>query len=414
MSMDLFHPEKYSVLYKTNVSIVAGKELIDLPISDLVSIGYICNYDTMTYPIIRIRIYTDLKNIIKMCANSDDIQVMLNMDGNIYRLSDNDSPVPVAPAKSGTFCLKGYFENKNIPVSEMDLYVNGVKKLDDLNENIKYPFEIYCYNHDLIHKTKSIVNSVYKNVSLDTLIKDMFSRVQQDPIEMDELDNHNKYNQILIPNLNVIEAMTYLERTYGIYKKGTQVFGDIDKTYVTSIDTDKPSMNVKPIFISSAKNNTDLVGIKKYNTHDIFFMVTTSHNVSVLTESDIEKTLNDSQIHDLNVKTSETNKASINLPLNEFKESILTPRLLHSSSNEFTSDMYAASISERLTRIDLSGSGFDVFDLKINTRYNMIFESPIRGSNLNNLYRATYGVHVFTNTDSNLFIGQSSFTFCSN
>lgn len=405
-------PDKYSVLYKTNIIVVAGSEVIKIPTSDIVSYSYICNYDTMTYPIFRVRLYTDLSNIQLICDKPDELYVNIDLNGNVYKMNDNGSPTPVAAASSIQFNLKGYIENKNIPTSIMDQYKEGMKTTTDLNENIKYPLEIYCYDYDLIHKSKSTVPAIYKNMSLLTVIKDIFSRVQNKPLEIDELDNNTKYDQILIPGLDAIESLAYLEKLYGLHKKGTQVFGDIDKTYICSTDTNSAVNNVMPIYITSAKNNTDVSGLRKIN-NNVYRMFTLSSNASVLSESDIEKVINGSFASDINYKEGLLNIRYYDDKLKD-GENILTPNIIHPYNNDFVSDMYAARVNERITRIDISGSGYDVFSMKINTRYNIIFESPIRGFDINRMYRASFAAHVFTNMDSDLFIAESTFNMNTN
>jgi hypothetical protein len=96
------------------------------------------------------------------------------------------------------------------------------------------------------------------------------------------------------------------------------------------------------------------------------------------------------------------------------RDKISVPDLLHKTKNKYIAETYNARVSERITKIDISGVGFDIGKLKINSRYNLIFESPIRGMNMNQLYRATTVSHVISNLDSNLFIAQTVMNLCSN
>lgn len=336
------------------------------------------------------------------------------MDANVYKLSqNNDSPVPVSKATSFSIYLKGYIENKNIPTSVMDQYKDGTKTKNDLNEEIKYPIEIFLYDDEMIHKTKDSVQSIYKDTSLKPIIESMVSAVQKNPIHIDPLDNQEKYHQVLIPGMNFVDAMAYIERYYGIYKKGTQVFMDVDGSYISSIDTSMVTSTINPVYVSSSYNNSDLIGLRKDTSNNSYKMFVLFNNVSVLTETDIEKTINGSYVSDINVKNGQLNVTDLDKKLKD-DELISVPKILHSYQNQFVSDMMAASINERITRIDMTGTGFDVFSLKNNSRYNFVFESPIRGFDINRLYRASFATHVFSNLDTDLFIAQSSFTMCTN
>lgn len=386
--------------------------------SDIVSVAYMCNYDTLTHPIIRVRLYTDLTNIQALCDDPDNINVKLSFDGNMYKLNNSSQTMtPVSKATSISFQLKGYIENKNIPSSKYNQYKDGIRQTDQLTSGNKFPFEVYCYNAPVINKTKSTVPSIYKNMSILTSIEQMLASldITDIPYKITNPDNQTKYSQILIPNLDFMDALTFIDRYYGIYKKGTQVFFDLDALYIVPSDVDKISIYqtkfTEPILISSASSNTDLVGYAKEN--DTYKIAVMDRNVSVLTETDIEKVINGSFVSDLNYKTGLVSSAELDKKLQNTNK-IIIPHVLHPYQNEYVSDMYAAMINERITRVDLSTSGVDVFSLKINTHYNLIFQTPIRGFDIDRKYRALYATHVFSNLDSDLFQATSTFKLCSN
>ena len=410
--------DKYSVLYKIKLNFIVGENVLEMSSSDIVSIAYMCNYDTMTHPVIRVRIYTDLSNIQMLCDDPDNIYVKLSFDGNMYKVDNSSQSVtPVDKATSIAFQLKGYIENKNIPSSKYDQYKDGVKSIDQLTSGNKFPFEVYCYNAPVINKTKNTVPSIYKNMSILTSIEQMLSSISLTdlPAKITNPDNQTKYDQILIPNLDFMDALSFIDRYYGIYKKGSQVFFDLDALYIVPSDVDKISLYqtkfTEPILIASASSNTDLIGYAKEN--DTYKIAIVNNNVSVLTETDIEKVINGSFVSDLNFKSGKVSSAELDKKLqNENK--IITPHVLHPYQNDYVSDMYAAMINERITRVDLSTAGVDVFSLKINTHYNLIFQTPIRGFDIDRKYRASYATHVFSNLDSDLFQATSTFKLCSN
>jgi hypothetical protein len=99
---------------------------------------------------------------------------------------------------------------------------------------------------------------------------------------------------------------------------------------------------------------------------------------------------------------------------NSMLDSVSTPNILHKSYNDYLSEMYAARVYERITRMDISGVGFDIGKMNIRTRYNVCFDSQIRGFKTNKFYRAAKIVHVLTNLSSNLFVAQTTMTICTN
>lgn len=432
--------EKYSTLYNINCRIGCVPDnktssYVTLSPSDIVSLSFIHNYDIATYPIIRLRAYVDLSIFELITTYPDAIQVSLQLESKIgnmnYNQEDGNGTVQVIDAGQSAYLnYKGYLENKNTPTSIMDSYEQGNKKDSNLNTTRKVPLTLFCYNYEMIHNLKRKNNCIYKDMDLTTIIENMSDGMNYD-VYMDPIRNQTKYDQILIPNINIKDTFVFFEKRYGLYPKGGLMYGDDKTLYI--VDTDVESGDVPiPIYVESYKNSSDMGGLKKYSSSRPKYMfVTKAENVSVITESDIEKVLNSPMIEDINVNTSEKHGAELSkiftsTEIDKAKRTdqskmikgiiskIETPDTLHKSISPFISSTTAARITERVTRVDISGVGFDVFKINPRSRFNLIFESPIRGMSINQRYRASTVVHTFTNLSSNYFIAQTTMNLCSN
>lgn len=428
--------KKYSTLYKIGMTIKTNNntEVIRISSSDIVSISFINNYDTATFPIIRIRLYSDLTVMEKLIQYPDQIYVSLNMNGNIYMMNDDNttSPTPVAAASNISFTLKAYIENKNTPTSIMDQYVHGIKKKTDLNNSVKVPIEMYCYDDQLIHFMRRKASSIFKDMSITSVIESIFRKQGIVNYDLEVLQNQDKYDQILIPNLDINETLSFFDTNYGLYMKGAQVYGDVDKLYICDSESDNGTKAL-PIYVDSYKSGSDMGGMRKQNTS--YQMNTKAINVSVISETDIEKVLNSETVSAINVNNlaienvsmvklfpdtlkDSTKRISSSSDMDKYykisRSRISTPDILHKSINDHIAETYNARISERITKMDVSGVGFDIGKMKINSRYNVIFESPIRGMSVNQMYRATTVSHTISNLDSDLFIAQTVMNLCSN
>ena len=408
---------KYSALYKMSISLIVNDETINIASSDIVTMTMIHNYDTMTFPIIRVRLYSDITIMQKLTEAPNDIYIRGNLDGGIYQMNDEEkSPTIISPIKNIPFHLKVYIENKNIPTSSMDQYVEGAKKNSSLNENVKVPIELYCYDDYSIHYLRQKVPSIYKDISILSVIEDFFRRNGITEYQIDPLINQIKYDQILIPNLNISQALSFFDDRYGLYQKGAQIYGDVDKIYLCDTDVNNKTTPL-PIYVDSYKNNTDMGGMKKMSGK--YHMETMAKNVSVISETDIERTLNSQNIvainvNDLGVDTGQLSNLYDIKGIDITSDKITVPDILHKTNNPYLTTTRIARVDENVTRVDLSGVGFDIGKLKINSRYNLIFESPIRGVSMNKYYRASYACHVLSNLDSNLFIAQTTMNLCNN
>jgi hypothetical protein len=409
--------DKYVALYKPLISVVLPNNTLNIVASDIVSISLIHNYDTATFPIIRVRLYSDISIIQSICDNPDDIEVRGALEGMIYRMNDDDkSPVPVSSVEEISFRLKGYIENNNIPSSKFDQYEFGIKKKSDLNTNMKVPIEIYCYNDTLVHLMKQQAPSIYRNMSITSIIQDILMRNSIYSFIIDPLTNQTKYEQVLIPNLNISQSLGFFDKCYGMYRKGAQVYGDLDGLCICNSDVNNGTKPI-PIYVESGKDNTDMSGMRQFNNR--YQMVTMAGNVSVKTETDIERVLNGRYLADINLnsmKASTEELTDLYATTSDYAKlkNIETPNILHKTKSEYVASSYVARLNENITEVDVSGAGFDIGRMRLQTRYNLVFATPIRGLNINKAYRASYACHVLSNLDSDLFIAQTTMNLRSN
>lgn len=409
----------YVTMYTPSLNLLVNNETINLSNSEIVSISFIHNYDTASYPIIRLRIYADLTKIQQICENPDSILVRGCLNGGIYKMNQNteNESTLVKAVKSINISLKAYIEMKNIPSSTYDQYEDGKKKESDLNVNVKSPLELYCYNEQLVHYMKKRANSIYKDTSIGTVLHDILQQANVYNAEIDPITNPKKYNQVLIPNMNIIQSISFIDYYYGLYKKGGMMYGDLDKLYIANTDVYNGTTPI-PIYVESYKNNNDSSGMTRINNEYQFYIM--APNVSIRSESDIERVLHGPKLAAINLM--DMNDIDIVELTNLFEEikslslseNIETPNLLHKTQNKYIGTSYVARLDERITKVDVSGTGFDIMRITPKTRFNLIFASPIRGIKIDKQYRATFVCHVLSSTDSGKFIAQTTMNLCTN
>ena len=409
----------YVTMYTPSLNLLVNNETINLSNSEIVSISFIHNYDTASYPIIRLRIYADLTKIQQICENPDSILVRGCLNGGIYKMNQNteNESTLVKAVKSINISLKAYIEMKNIPSSTYDQYEDGKKKESDLNVNVKSPLELYCYNEQLVHYMKKRANSIYKDTSIGTVLHDILQQANVYNAEIDPITNPKKYNQVLIPNMNIIQSISFIDYYYGLYKKGGMMYGDLNKLYIANTDVYNGTTPI-PIYVESYKNNNDSSGMTRINNDYQFYIM--APNVSIRSESDIERVLHGPKLAAINLM--DMNDIDIIELTNLFEEikslslseNIEVPNLLHKTQNKYIGTSYVARLDERITKVDVSGTGFDIMRITPKTRFNLIFASPIRGIKIDKQYRATFVCHVLSSTDSGKFIAQTTMNLCTN
>lgn len=411
----------YNTMYHLNVALWIGDKYQPVNSSDVISVAIIHRYDSSTYPIVRFRMYADMALVENLNDDPNNITVVCNMDGGVYKTAnDSDEIVIVKPVPSIRFTAKAYLENKNIPVSRMDQYKMGEQDTDDLNVDSKVIFELYIYDEKITHAMRQRTPSVYRNTSIETVLRDLIKRtgIPQNKVKFDPIHNQKRYDQILIPNLTTIESFTYFDRYYGIYHHGGMLYYDFTQEKMFLCDSAVHNQTTTiPIYVRSEKYNSDESGM--FLSSSQYQMQTNATNVSILSESDIERVLNPEIISDINVNTLQTSSTTMNMlfetsNIDKLNNRIEQKNILHKSDRTTLSIQEAARLDERITHVDLSGAGFPIDVFTPSSRFNMVFESPIRGLNIADAYRPRYVCHVLTNSSGDMFVTQTTMELCSN
>ena len=418
----------YSTLYRIDMRLIVNDvEILPISSGDIVSFSMIHQFDTKTYPMIRLRIYSDLSLLQYLTDNPDKIELRMSMDGGIYKMETDKTPVLVKPTSGLSFALKVYIEFKNTPTSVMDQYQNGLPGTTDgeLNVNNKVPIELYCYNDKLIHRMKNQPPQIYKNLSIQTTIESMLQHCKIKEYYIDSIVNQSKFDQILFPNLSMIDSLSFLDKVYGLYPKGGMLYGEYDKLKLLNLAVDNGTTPI-PIYVNSYQNNSDMTGVRK--TDQGYFMETGFSNVSILSESDIEYVLNSERFKSINLKTLDIDGGISSAVLDKINqyvigeitetrsitESISPTFMLHKSPNPYIIKTFLARLDEKITKIDISGAGFDITKLTAESRFNLIFDSPIRGMNVADIYRPTYICNILNGIGSDLFSATTTMSICKN
>lgn len=408
---------KFTSLYEFTISISNGKESpMVLTNDDIVSISFINDFDNALFPIIRLRLYIDIDKLSYINEDPNNLSLSFSMFGSIYKINQNENETTYDRYKplnesitDDSSLLYGYVETKNNPYSKYDNYQMGEKRDNSLNTNVKVPLTIYCYDKEIIRGLKRRVNSIYRNTTIFEIISGMFRQCDVH-YEIHGIDNNERFDQVLIPNLSLLDAIGYLDTYYGIYKSGSTLYSNKIGT-MNLMDTDIDfASNVDTVIVSSYKAGDSFSGICD---PDNLILQTPDTSVVVKSQTDLEQAVNARIFGSINVNDFISNSETLN---ETFKDSdmsyITTPDILHKTKNQFIPSMYKARVNERNTRIDLSLSGYPMRTFGSSGRFLFTFENSIRGIEIGRKYRPMYSTHTFTNIGSGLFDIQSTFQLC--
>lgn len=377
---------------------------------DIISISFINDYDNALFPIIRLRLYIDLNKFSYINEDPNNLYIGIIGRGGIYKINQNDTNNTSYTQIRNTQTLSmdglyGYVETKNNAYTKYDNYQMGTQRDSSLNTNNKVALTIYCYNKEYVRAFKQRVDSVYKNTDLYTVVTSMFDKCGIDNYKINPFDNSEKYDQILVPNLSLIDAISYLDTYYGLYKTGSQLFVNYASSVnLTSTDDISGIINIR---VSSYKSGDSFSGTNIDGT----VYQTPEASVVIKSQTDLEQATNAQIFGSMNVSTFEAVSAYLD---ETFKgtdmNNITVPAVIHKSKNQFIPSMYKARVDERNTRIDLSISGLGI--INSNNKFMFTFDNIMRGVDVDKTYRPMYATYTLSNIGSGLFDIQSTFQLC--
>jgi hypothetical protein len=114
---------------------------------------------------------------------------------------------------------------------------DGEEAADSQSDTVQLiPFQIVGIPEELISKNATIINEVFENARMDDILVNIMSATNgSDRVYIDPSENEEREESLIIPPMNVVPAVKYLQDVYGVYKGGINVFLDLDRAMVYKI-----------------------------------------------------------------------------------------------------------------------------------------------------------------------------------
>jgi len=213
-------------------------------------------------------------------SNSFPLVVVNMMTTDEYRIimRDNDISLRLKVSKYTNIDDENQQDTDDIIIEDIVLdtvirsyrkpYTTGNIKTEDDNEadnNLSdtaklIPFQIVGIPENLIQKNRVVINEIYADAKMDDILLNVLSKVESGPIFIDPSDNITREESLIIPPMNVVPSIKYLQEVYGIYNAGLSLFFDFDRTYLMKLfaTTRVHSNTFEAISVNIDDNNTSI------------------------------------------------------------------------------------------------------------------------------------------------------------
>lgn len=132
---------------------------------------------------------------------------------------------------------EGIVYDGNIRIYDKPFTTTTTKKDDDnqdnigINEAVPYVYyRVAGIPDDLMTANEDVVGGIYKNATLADVLVNILSSTNIHNIQLQTPDNKELYNNIIIPPLSLVPAITFLDNNYRIYETGHNLFIDYGPT----------------------------------------------------------------------------------------------------------------------------------------------------------------------------------------
>ena len=344
------------------------------------------DFDNLYFPIINISAVIKDELYHRINKENETVQFRLKIIKNIYDLSNKLE-------KYELFCNKlfRFFKDKQTIIEDNE-QLNDKKSVEgeessNLRSNAR---DFYLFTDDVI-KCKKIFNLSVKDADLTDLIIYLIGDSGIKSLLMTKLDNNEHISDLIIPNGNLIETITYLNELKGLYKKGMMLFFDIDCAYL--IDKNcyctswrKNEIRITHIHVANQKSsdsqlNGQFINKDRKQTH----LFTHTNRIQITNKNILNDQINGNDITVINSKSNNvTNIKTDSTQIGNANKNLVCTK----TNNQYT----ISSIENRMTEDEcvcvVSFIGIDIDTLSPNKEILLTYEDP----DLNKKYSGNYRI----------------------
>ena len=197
--------------------------------SSVMSINVKRDYISNSFPlfVVNLRLTEELRSKIR------DNEVTLDLKVDKYQDLDDEqteeTETPVITGRVMDIVIKPYkkpFSTANIREEDDEdtsLQTNTISLID---------YQFSGIPEQLILKNIEVVNEIYENAKISDILINIISKTETGKIFIDTVDNKEREDSLLIPPMNIIPAIKFLQEYYGIYNSKMGLFFDLTGTYI--------------------------------------------------------------------------------------------------------------------------------------------------------------------------------------
>lgn len=384
------------VKYKPEtIQIVLQDETIDV-MPDFVSEVFIeYDYDNLYAPVMTLTMALSQEEYRKIVLEKDTVQFIIKI--NKYFYDDKGNFLYSSNFVNGTFCTHMLDET---PIMEKDLHdmtklANSVEETEEKDGrtpmDMKDVYDFALFNENNVRSGNKDINICIESGAMTDTIVYALTQAGIGNLLMTPVDNNSTISNMVLPLMNTVEFLNYLQANKGIYNLGLLFFMDFNLNFL--IDKNAYCTAWRPneykitnIYILSQKSEyCPIVGQYIDSETEENNVFTSSESINIVNRSVVNNVTFGNKKVLLNAKND--NVSYIDEGLKQRGESITTIEI-EKQSNSYTKNEHKMRLIENEYDVNVIMKDIDFELLSPNKCFKLIFQN----TDVNGAYGGTYRV----------------------
>lgn len=223
------------IIHKYKIELTSSNENISLDLSQnnsVKEINMLYNYFKSSYPIIVLNLALTEPELNSIRDNN------LTFFLRIYRLIDSaeETENGISDTITDKIIFESYLKPFDNPVITKYTKKDEDSETSEENEiNQKFDYQVSTIMSEPLLYNDEIINEVFENATVTESVVSVLSKIYNEDFFMQESTNNKKYNNIIIPPMNLVPAIKYIHDYYSIYDYNLNIFFDNHKLFIFDI-----------------------------------------------------------------------------------------------------------------------------------------------------------------------------------
>lgn len=382
-----------------------------IPTERLTGLSIEENYEEYFFPLLKVTLVLDSDLYYDILKHKNDCQLYFRIDK--YYNEEAEEPSLCKNCIDDVFdlildentedMLRSLKEDENSSDYTSRVASTSEDGLEGKNNN---GVDFYLFKSS-VEGTKKNVNKVLTKANVADAVAYLASVANLKNVVMAQPDNTTIYDELLIPPLSVLKALSFIDTYYGLYKKGSIIWFGLDYTYIIPysgyckayVNNEKKITNI----IIPKSTNTDHVSslgtLVKKNDKKSNYIVADYSTLNINNESISNDYINanDIQVVDSYDEDSSTSESSA-----KSKKTNFIKIFENKTENPFIKTMYTAQTKAKSDVITVRLRDYDIAAISPNKRFNVIFEDSNYIKKYSGVYIIAGATHTFVLEGENL------------